>query len=403
MNYARLLLLSLIIFGSLSITTVVILSQSSTRQVGVANCEIYTEGSGVRCARIRCDTNGYTVPGQGGNHGCTPTHPAQQSQLHCESRGGSNCEVTTQVSCNLDSRGASFGRTCTLEDGTIIFSTVQSPQITCPVTCPGCPTPSGNKPCRQAVWNTTYCKWDRSPCDVAQCLSGLNTLGEKFREGDSSNLCNGCNADPNEVILCQQSGGTYDYIICECPQSPIIIDVSGNGFNLTSLENGIVFDINGDGRSDRIAWSSADSDDAWLALDRNNNGLVDNGLELFGNSTSQPAPPAGEARNGFLALAVFDELTNGGNVDGKINYQDAIFTELRLWQDVNHNGISEANELKTLSELGLATLDLDYKSSRRTDEHGNKFKYRAKVKDVQGAQIGRWAWDVFLRTQQIDN
>ena len=67
-----------------------------------------------------------------------------------------------------------------------------------------------------------------------------------------------------------------------------------------------------------------------------------------------------------------------------------------LWQDRNHNGISELAELHTLSELGLATLELRYKESKRTDEYGNEFRYRAKVKDVQGTQTKRWAWDVFL-------
>ena len=75
-----------------------------------------------------------------------------------------------------------------------------------------------------------------------------------------------------------------------------------------------------------------------------------------------------------------------------------MFASLRLWQDVNHNGISESGELKTLSELGVAQLDLDYKNSRKTDSYGNVFRYRAKVKDAYGAQLGRWAWDVFLMT-----
>lgn len=127
--------------------------------------------------------------------------------------------------------------------------------------------------------------------------------------------------------------------------------------------------------------------------------MIDSGKELFGNSTRQPAPPVGEVKNGFLALAVFDKTANGGNNDGNINNQDAVFSNLRLWQDINHNGISEANELRTLSDLGLAKIDLDYEESRRTDEHGNRFRFKARVRDAQDAQLGRWAWDVYLVVQ----
>jgi hypothetical protein len=153
----------------------------------------------------------------------------------------------------------------------------------------------------------------------------------------------------------------------------------------------VFFDINGDGTKEKIAWTQASSSNAFLVLDRNHNGTVDDGTELFGNFTPQPSSPI---KNGFLALAEYDMPENGGHGDGIIDQNDTIFTSLRLWIDSNHNGMSEPEELFTLPAMHIKAISLaTFKDSRR-DRYGNIFRYRAKVLFDDGSP--RWAYDVLL-------
>jgi hypothetical protein len=181
-----------------------------------------------------------------------------------------------------------------------------------------------------------------------------------------------------------------------CNPSPVIIDVDGSGFQLTDADHGVLFDISGTGNPVQMGWTAEGAANAFLALP-DADGLVDNGKQLFGNFTPQPA--SGNP-NGFAALAVYDLPANGGNGDGIIDSRDAIFSSLRLWIDANHDGISQPEELHTLSSLGVISISLDYTLSRRVDQYGNLFRYKAAVdpNDPDPSHVGRTAYDVFFVT-----
>jgi len=128
------------------------------------------------------------------------------------------------------------------------------------------------------------------------------------------------------------------------PLSPLVLDLDGDGVELVALQNsGTFFDLDADGVTELAGWVAAD--DALLAIDLDGDGRIDNGSELFGDQTG--------FAHGFLALAEHDS-----NDDGIIDAQDSTFAELLLWRDANGDGVSQSGELKTLAELGVASISL---------------------------------------------
>jgi len=142
-----------------------------------------------------------------------------------------------------------------------------------------------------------------------------------------------------------------------------------------------------------MSWT--DRSEGLLALDRNGNGRIDDGSELFGNATRLSG--GSRASNGYLALAELDSPIFGGNGDGHIDSTDAVYSSLRLWVDRNHDGISQPEELMTLTQAGIERIGLEYRRSPRTDRYGNRFRFvgRAWKKDRNGTRNPILTWDGF--------
>lgn len=161
------------------------------------------------------------------------------------------------------------------------------------------------------------------------------------------------------------------------PISPIIIDLDRNGFHLTGPDDSVIFDMDADGALDQLTWTKAGELDAFLALDLNRNGAIDNGSELFGNHTWLLGGK--KAFHGYIGLAQHDDSRSGGNEDGIIDSSDIVFADLRLWIDEDHDGIADEVELFTLEEMGIIRLELDYREDSSRDRYGNSFRYTSRA------------------------
>lgn len=162
-------------------------------------------------------------------------------------------------------------------------------------------------------------------------------------------------------------------------KDPLVLDLAGNGFSTRGLEQAVEFDLDGDGHSERVSLSNGD--DALLALDRNGNGRIDSGRELFGDQNG--------AAHGFAELARYDD-----NRDGQIDANDAIYNDLLLVQ-FDAQG---QQQIRRLSEVGVAQISLSYRASQQAINTYDRL-----------AQVGEFTWqdgrhgqaaDVLLATQR---
>lgn len=238
-----------------------------------------------------------------------------------------------------------------------------------------------------------------SNCDILQAARTSAAFGGGGSGSGGGSLppptkcCAGCccaNPSPDGNVV--TSKGAMPNLRC----TPLLFDMSGHGFHLTDTDGGVQFDIFANGHPKQIPWVAVDSDNAWLVLDRNGNGTIDDATELFGNLTPQDMS---NDPNGFRALAEFDKPQHGGNNDGIIERDDAIYIKLRLWIDRNHNGVSEPSEMVTLTSAGIEAIDLRYREILRKDVNGNVYRYKSRITDTEHRNV-RSCYDVLLVTDK---
>lgn len=161
-------------------------------------------------------------------------------------------------------------------------------------------------------------------------------------------------------MLAQKAGTAVDAYCC--PPSPLVLDLDGNGVQTSALDNGVYFDLNDDGHAGQVAWT--DGTDGFLVLDRNGDGQITSGAEMFGDHTVMSNGQV--ARDGFAALADLDS-----NADGLFDAKDELFAQVQVWVDTNRDGVSDAQELFGLTELGIQSIRLNAEFTPDRFQHGN--------------------------------
>lgn len=176
--------------------------------------------------------------------------------------------------------------------------------------------------------------------------------------------------------------------------SPVVVDLSRMGFAFTGLDDPVWFDLDADKDLDLTGWTAVSKHrSALLCLDRNRNGTIDSGGELFGDAT--PFLDGSLAANGYEVLFELDYLL--GNRNAWVDAGDGFYGDLRLWLDANHDGVSQPAELLGLAEAGVVGLATEHYAVVQYDEHGNYLRYWSEALILDGLEVQPTATvDVFF-------
>jgi hypothetical protein len=182
------------------------------------------------------------------------------------------------------------------------------------------------------------------------------------------------------VVRASCEEGTVD-----CP-SPIVLNLGRGTYELTGLDDPVRFDLDADGHIDTVSWTKGGEALAFLAADRDGNGTIDDGGELFGNHTLTSS--GNPAANGFEALRDFDT-----NRDGVVDARDTDWRRLLLWIDANHDGIAQPDEVHGIRDSIVTGIDLAYRRNGRQDSHGNTFGFEGRMHTRSG---DRACYDIYF-------
>src|SRR5712692_4965192 len=261
--------------------------------------------------------------------------------------------------------------------------------------------------------------------DVAAAVDALGlppygwagTLGAPFLFGTNT-WRNFTGATPREMgeqiaqtLVAAEGGGLFRYLEAQWPNtlqalqglhglfqqaagsmgSPIVLDLDGDGVETTNIGAGAFFDLDANGFAEKTGWVG--KDDGLLVWDRNGDSRIDSGRELFGNETLLASGE--KAANGFVALAELDT-----NHDGALDASDAAFANLKVWKDADGDGLSSPDELISLADAGVASINIGYSNSSYVDPQGNTHRQVGSFSRTDGTS--GTATDVWFQRNLID-